>query len=174
MDKSKARDLAKEATWRRRLARQADSGQSVRAWCREHRVTETAFYWWRRELARRDAEQPSVRPRDAEQASARRPMHPRDAEQRPVRPRKEEPASSARRVAKRRTASFVPVHVTDAPASDADPHIEIVLTDGPRVRVAGTVSRETLTMVLDVLTSANSLPSAHAGAKTVDPERRAC
>lgn len=62
MAKSRARDLAKEAAWRRRLSRHADSGQPVRAWCRRHRVTEAAFHWWRRELARRDAEGPvSVR-----------------------------------------------------------------------------------------------------------------
>lgn len=56
MGKVAARDLQKEAAWRRRLGQQAESNQSVRAWCRKHRVTETAFYWWRRELARRDAE----------------------------------------------------------------------------------------------------------------------
>ena len=47
MGKVAARDLQKEAAWRRRLGRQAESKQSVRAWCRKHRVTETAFYWWR-------------------------------------------------------------------------------------------------------------------------------
>ena len=51
-----ARDLRKETAWRRRLRQQGQSGQAVRAWCRNHRVTETAFYWWRKELARRDAE----------------------------------------------------------------------------------------------------------------------
>ena len=51
-----ARDEQKEAAWRQRLSRHAESGQPVRAWCREHGVTETAFYWWRKELARRDAE----------------------------------------------------------------------------------------------------------------------
>jgi hypothetical protein len=56
MAKSRARDLAKEAAWRRRLDRHDESGQSVRAWCRRHRVKEAAFHWWRRELARRDAE----------------------------------------------------------------------------------------------------------------------
>ena len=56
MAKSRTRNLAKEAAWRRRLDRQAKSGQSVRAWCRRHRLTETSFHWWRRELARRDAE----------------------------------------------------------------------------------------------------------------------
>ncbi len=107
MAKISTRDLAKEAAWRRRLARHAESGQSVRAWCRQHRVTEAAFHWWRREVARRDAEAPA--------------------------------------------ASFVPVHVTDDPARDGDPQIEIELTDGRRVRVTGTVNREMLTQVLDVL-----------------------
>jgi transposase-like protein len=56
MAKGTARDLQKEAAWRRRLRQHTESGQSVRAWCRRHEVTETAFYWWRKELARRDAE----------------------------------------------------------------------------------------------------------------------
>jgi len=117
MAKRRRRDLAREAVWRRRVDRQADSGQSVRAWCRKHGVTETAFYWWRRELARRDAE--------------RKPP--------------------ARRNAGRQAASFVPVRVTEGPARDGDSQIEIVLTDGRRVRVAGPVNREMLTDVLDVL-----------------------
>lgn len=107
MAKSGARDLTKEAAWRRRLARRAESGQSVRAWCRRHRVKEAAFHWWRCELARRDGEA--------------------------------------------RVTSFLPVHVTDDPARDDDSQIEIVLTDGRRVRVSGTVNREMLTQVLDVL-----------------------
>jgi hypothetical protein len=51
MAKRRARNQAKESVWRRRLAGQADSGQSVRAWCRRHRLKEAAFHWWRRELA---------------------------------------------------------------------------------------------------------------------------
>ena len=115
MAKSRARDLAKEAAWRRRVDRHAESGQSVRAWCRRYHVTETAFYWWRRELARRDAERPVSVRRDAE------------------------------------ATSFVPVHVTDEPAGAGDGQIEIVLSDGRRVRVMGVVNREMLTQVLDVL-----------------------
>lgn len=107
MAKRRARDLAKEATWRRRVDRQAASGQSVRAWCRRHRVKETAFHWWRRELARRNTE-------------AQAP-------------------------------SFVPVQVIDDPSRDGAAPIEIVLTDGRRIRITGTVNRETLTEVLDVL-----------------------
>lgn len=117
MAKIAARDLQKEAAWRRRLGRQAESGQSVRAWCRKHRVTETAFYWWRRELARRDAEYG--------------------------------------------IAAFVPVGVAEEPARDvdsggADQHggealIEIVLTDGRRVRISGPVNGPMLTAVLEAL-----------------------
>lgn len=130
MAKSGARDLTKEAAWRRRLARHADSGQTVRAWCHRHRVKEAAFFWWRRELARRDAEQPS----------------------------------SARRDAKARDGSLVPVQVIDNEAGDGDGRIEIELTDGRRVRVTGTVTREMLTQVFAVLTSTGP----------VEVERPAC
>jgi transposase-like protein len=32
---------------------QAQSGLSIRAWCRKHDVHEHSFYWWRARLARR-------------------------------------------------------------------------------------------------------------------------
>ena len=38
MGKVATRDLQKEAAWRRRLSRHAESGQSVRGWCRKHEV----------------------------------------------------------------------------------------------------------------------------------------
>jgi len=56
------RDLSKESFWRRLVRRQATSGLSARAWCRRHGQREFAFYWWRRELARRDAEQTTFAP----------------------------------------------------------------------------------------------------------------
>jgi len=117
----KARDLRKEAAWRRRVDQQAVSGQSVRAWCRRHRVQETAFHWWRREVARRDAEEARVM------------------------------SIKASREACSPGATFVPVHVTDDPMRGGDSRIEILLTDGRRVRVTGMVNREMLTEVLDVL-----------------------
>jgi transposase len=49
------RDRKKQAKWRRVVAGQAGSGLSVRAYCLRHGVKEPAFYWWRAELARRDA-----------------------------------------------------------------------------------------------------------------------
>jgi len=51
------RDSSKENFWRRLIRGQAGSGLSIRAWCNRRGVHEAAFYWWRRELARRDADQ---------------------------------------------------------------------------------------------------------------------
>jgi hypothetical protein len=50
------RDGKKESKWRRLVTAQAASGQSVRAYCRGRGISEQGFHWWRRELARRDAE----------------------------------------------------------------------------------------------------------------------
>jgi hypothetical protein len=47
------RDVIKEQYWREQLAGQPGSGLSVRAYCRRHRLRESAFYFWRKELARR-------------------------------------------------------------------------------------------------------------------------
>ena len=52
------RDHKKEAAWRRHIRAQAGSGLSVGVYCRQHALQASGFYWWRRELARRDAEQP--------------------------------------------------------------------------------------------------------------------
>ncbi|MCY2950574.1 MAG: transposase [Planctomycetota bacterium] len=54
MAKGKVRDKSKEAFWRRAVRRQGQSDLTVRAFCREHALRETAFYFWRRELARRE------------------------------------------------------------------------------------------------------------------------
>ena len=49
------RDRKKEARWRGIVRGQASSGLSVRAYCKQHGLREHGFYWWRRELVRRDA-----------------------------------------------------------------------------------------------------------------------
>lgn len=53
MVKGTPRDLSKEHFWRQRLEGQASSGLSIRSWCRRHQIHESAFYRWRKELARR-------------------------------------------------------------------------------------------------------------------------
>jgi hypothetical protein len=53
------RDAAKERTWRRLIGRQRKGRLSVREFCRAEALAESAFYFWRRELAKRDAETPT-------------------------------------------------------------------------------------------------------------------
>ena len=53
-----ARNRKKEAGWRKHIRAQAGSGLSIEAYCRQHDLRAYGFYWWRRELARRDAEPP--------------------------------------------------------------------------------------------------------------------
>lgn len=52
------RSTSKEARWREVLARQAASGLSVRAFCRQESIREPSFYFWRRTLREREAKQP--------------------------------------------------------------------------------------------------------------------
>jgi transposase-like protein len=54
MAQGNPRDLKLERTWRRRLKRQQASGLSIRDYCGAHNLHESAFYFWRREIAARD------------------------------------------------------------------------------------------------------------------------
>lgn len=49
------RDADKERRWRDLLRRQVTGGLSVRAFCDREGLAESAFYFWRRTLAQRDA-----------------------------------------------------------------------------------------------------------------------
>ena len=50
------RDPKREAFWREVVGRQAASSLGVRAFCQRERLRESAFHWWRRTIARRDAQ----------------------------------------------------------------------------------------------------------------------
>jgi hypothetical protein len=54
------RDRKKESFWRGHLKAQARGGLSVAAYCRRQSLREHGFYWWRRELAQRDAVAPAA------------------------------------------------------------------------------------------------------------------
>jgi hypothetical protein len=56
MAQGNSRDPQREQTWRRHLRRQRASGLTVRDYCVRHQLRETAFYFWRREIAARDDE----------------------------------------------------------------------------------------------------------------------
>lgn len=53
------RDPAKERDWRRLLKHFATSGQSVREFCAARQLKESALYFWRREIQRRDGQAPA-------------------------------------------------------------------------------------------------------------------
>ena len=52
----------RESYWRQVVARWKRSGLSVRAFCGAEGLNPMTFYWWRRELGRRDQPQPSFLP----------------------------------------------------------------------------------------------------------------
>jgi hypothetical protein len=56
------RDPSKERYWRRWLHLWQQSGLTARDFCVAHRVPESSFYAWRRELARRDGRAARTRP----------------------------------------------------------------------------------------------------------------
>lgn len=60
MATAKVRIRKREAMWRRVVRGHAKSGMSIRAYCAKRGVKEPAFYWWRGELARRDAPKPKA------------------------------------------------------------------------------------------------------------------
>jgi len=149
---------SKELLWRRMVRQQASSGMSVRAWCRQQNINESGFYWWRRELARRDAERPPTSRHNVGQTpSARRGAKGT--------PRKRSFAKSDRPTVEASKASFIPVQIAiDSSAHNDAGHIEIMLADGRCIRIHGSVDRQVLTDVLDVLASASA----------AQLERRAC
>jgi transposase-like protein len=55
------RDPEREAFWRGALKRFDGSGLSVRAFCQRERLTESAFYAWRRTIRQRDGAKPAKR-----------------------------------------------------------------------------------------------------------------
>jgi hypothetical protein len=55
--KGPMRSRQRHEYWRQIVMGQPGSGQSIRQWCRQQGVREPSFYAWRRELARRDAQQ---------------------------------------------------------------------------------------------------------------------
>ncbi len=57
MTKGPARDVRKEARWRKLIGEAARSGLSIRGFCRRRGLDESQFYAWRRELKGRDEAQ---------------------------------------------------------------------------------------------------------------------
>jgi hypothetical protein len=122
-------DLARRQQWQTAIQRWQSSGQSVRAFCRQESLKESAFFFWRRELAlhREDATSPPSLP----QASKRKTLPPAEI------------AGPATR--------FLPVQVVAGHDPQRAGDIEIVLGSGRAVRVPPRFDRQTLADVLAFL-----------------------
>lgn len=62
MARTDRRDLRLECRWSQLLARFQRSGQTVRAFCASHRLSENNFYTWRREIEARDRDRTNSAP----------------------------------------------------------------------------------------------------------------
>jgi hypothetical protein len=52
----KRRDVEKERYWRRVIGEAARSGISIRRFCQQRQLRKSQFYWWQRELKKRQEE----------------------------------------------------------------------------------------------------------------------
>jgi len=125
------RDPKRERFWRALLSRRQRSGLSARGFCRRERLSEASYYYWRREVARRDREQcpPPRRKRAFRSALHATTRNPRAASQ-PL---------------------FRELTIPGGPSPSVDTGLEIVLPDGCRVRVTSQVDRHLLADVLAAL-----------------------
>jgi transposase-like protein len=116
-------DPARQQRWQAAIERWRSSGESVRAFCRQEGIQESAFFFWRRRLA----------PRNASDATSPSPLpHCRSRKTAP--PARQSPPA----------ARFLPVEVV----AERDPRmsfgVEIVLGSGRVVRVPPRFDRQTL------------------------------
>lgn len=173
--RSRQRDIGKEQQWREVIRAQKSSGQSVREFCRQAGVKEAAFYWWRRELARRSPTEKTARrgatnklARPRSKAGLRSKARPRSragtlgeagrgsaapgrgqlaVSKRTRKAGQGRPASRAA-AAHGRPSPFLPIHVL---TESTDAGVEIHLGDGRMVRVGPDVDRQMLVEVLRAL-----------------------
>ena len=125
----------RQAYWEEAMRRWKGSGQSVRAFCGNEGVRESAFYFWRRELAQRS--------RRTEAANGLRPQAS------PL----TKASHSCERASPRHSSvpSFLPVRVVEDVAAESASDVEIILARGCTVRVRSGFDRQTLANVLAVL-----------------------
>jgi hypothetical protein len=119
------RDPALEREWRGRLRRHEKSGLTVRAFCEQEGVSEHRFFWWRRRL--KQGKSPA-----SQQARGSR---------------KRENAITAEL---KRRPSFLPVEIAGF-STEPSAHLEIVVDQPPRIRVAPGFDAELLRQVVRAL-----------------------
>lgn len=161
MSKTRLRrtDPEKERYWRAVVQGQGGSGQSVREYCRQAGVKESAFYWWRKELARRSETRKAARSRLARGRKATRSSAAAGSERsgesnRRRKPRRGKPVTATLpggRSPGNNASPFVPIHLLAGNSAVHAAVVEIHLGDGRMVRVGPGIDRQTLVEVLSAL-----------------------
>jgi hypothetical protein len=155
----------KQSHWEEVLRRWEQGSQSVREYCRAEGLREAAFYWWRRELARRGllsdtAAKPwpdaSCVPSTVRRASGSRVVPAARATpiSRAAATSRGTPAPRMTRRSsppRRRAVSFLPVEVVEDGGASAAGGVEIILAQGRTLRVLAGFNPQTLAAVLAVL-----------------------
>jgi transposase-like protein len=127
-------DPQRRRYWEALMDRWKEGGQTVRAFCRTEGVRESAFFFWRRKLARGD------RPPTANSSGAKAsPVTP--AVRAPKRPLPQHSPAP----------SFLPVRVVEPSLTKTACGVEIIFAHGREVRVSPGFDRQTLADVLAVL-----------------------
>jgi hypothetical protein len=121
-------DQARRQQWWMAIQQWQSSGQSVRAFCRQAGLKESAFFFWRRELALQDRADTALPPSPSCQRKTSPPVAPTGA-----------------------AARFLPVQVVAGRDPRRAGDIEIVLGSGRAVRVPPQFDKQTLADVLAVL-----------------------
>ena len=121
-------DPARRQQWQMAIQQWQSSGQSVRAFCRQEGLKESAFFFWRRELALQDRADTALHPSTSCQRKTSSPVEPTGA-----------------------AACFLPVQVVAGRDPRRAGDIEIVLGSGRAVRVPPQFDKQTLADVLAVL-----------------------
>jgi len=157
---SRQTDPEKDRYWRALVQGHEGSGQSVRAYCRQAGVKESAFYWWRRELAGRSETREATRSRLASGRKSARTSagqgRGRAGELKGGRPpRGQKPDTKTPPLGGgspgNEASPFVPVHLLAGNSAANAAAVEIHLGDGRMVRVGPGVDRQTLVEVLGAL-----------------------
>jgi hypothetical protein len=134
MSRPQLRDPRLERFWRTTLAKWTKSQLNIRDFCRRHRLGESAFYFWRREIAARDG---------TPVATSAAANHRRSTPSRPQ-------STPARRSSKTTPRpSFVALRVV------ADQPLELVLRTGQVLRIPPGYNADHLHAVVTALESSS-------------------
>ena len=134
MRKRSQREIERQSHWQEIVRGQQESGQSVRAYCRQAGIEESAFYWWRRKLAR-GSRQRNDSPRPGRGTNRREPARP----------------AARRSSGAVAEVGFLPVRVAAGRGAEGGRSIEIVLRGDRLLRIPPGFDRQTLLRVLDAL-----------------------